>query len=253
MDNLSNLKLFVRVALLESFAAAARIEGMTSSALSKAVQRLEAEVGAKLFTRTTRSVGLTVEGERFLEGARKLIDDAEALKAECADSLLEPRGKLVVSASAAFGRAWLTDRILAFMCRYKNVEVELRFEDRIVDLASERIDVAIRVGELGDNANLVARKLFDDPVYTVAAPSYIARNGHPKRFADLEGHRGIHYRAQNSGRLFPFVLECKGNTVRRTLDPVLIGNDVDAIHQAAEAGLEIAQVPSYLVQEVLAQ
>lgn len=251
MENLSDLKLFVRVALTESFAAAARVEGMTSSAVSKAVQRVEADVGAKLFSRTTRSVALTVEGERLLEGARKLLDDAESLKTEFTDSLDEPRGKLVVSASAVFGRMWLTQRVLSFMCRYKHVEVELRFEDRIVDLASEGIDVAIRIGELGDSANLVARKLFDDVIHTVAAPSYVERYGHPKRIPDLEAHRGIHYRAQNTGRLFPFIFECEGNVVRRTLDPVLIGNDSDAIHQAAEAGLGIAQLPTYLVRESL--
>lgn len=253
MDNLSDLKLFVRVALTESFAAAARIEGMTSSAVSKAVQRLEAEVGAKLFSRTTRSVSLTVEGERFLEGARKLLDDAETLKNEFTDSLEEPRGKLVVSASAVFGRVWLTQRVLSFMCRYQHVEIELRFEDRIVDLATEGVDVAIRIGELGDRANLVARKLFDDVIHTVAAPSYIERYGHPRQISDLEAHRGIHYRAQNTGRLFPFIFDCDGNVIRRTLDPVLIGNDIDAIHQAAEAGLGIAQLPTYLVLEPLAR
>ncbi|MEW2917317.1 LysR family transcriptional regulator [Ruegeria sp. ANG10] len=253
MDNLSDLRLFVRVALTESFAAAARIEGMTSSAVSKAVQRVEAEVGAKLFSRTTRSVALTVEGERLLEGARKLLDEAESLKSEFTDSLDEPRGKLVISASAVFGRLWLTRRALSFMCRYKHVEVELRFEDRIVDLASEGIDVAIRIGTLGDSANLVARKLFSDVIHTVAAPSYIERYGHPQRITDLEGHRGIHYRAQNTGRLFPFLFECEGNPIRRTLDPVLVANDIDAIHQATEAGLGIAQLPTYLILDSLAQ
>ena len=253
MDNLSDLRIFVRVATAESFAAAARVEGMTSSAVSKAVHRLEDDVGAKLFVRTTRSVSLTVEGERLLEGARKLLDDADSLKSEFMDSLDAPRGKLVVSASAVFGRLWLTDRVLKFMCLYPNVEVELKFEDRLVDLATEGIDVAVRIGDLRDSTNIVARKLFDDTIHTVAAPSYIEKYGHPDQLSALQAHRGIHYRVQNTGLLFPFIFDCEGEVVRRTLDPVLIGNDIDAIRQAAEAGLGLAQLPTFLVNKPLAE
>lgn len=252
MDNLSDLRIFVQVALAGSFAAASRVLGMTNSAVSKAVQRLEADVGAKLLSRTTRAVSMTVEGERLLEGARKLIDDADALKSEFTDSLEEPRGKLVVSAPAVFGRVWLVERVLAFMCKYQDVEVELKFEDRIVDFMTEGIDVAIRLGELADSVNLVARKLFEDTIHTCASPSYIERYGHPETLADIVCHRGVHYRVQNTGLLFPFIFNCKGETVRRTLDPVLIGNNIDAIHQAAEAGLGLAQLPSFLALDSLA-
>lgn len=246
MDNLSDLRIFVQVALGGSFAEASRVLGMTSSAVSKAVQRLEAEVGAKLLSRTTRAVSMTVEGERFLEGARKLLDDADALKSEFTDSLEEPRGKLVVSAPAVFGRVWLIERVLEFMCRYQDVEIELKFEDRIVDFMSEGIDVAIRLGDLGDSVNLVARKLFEDTIHTCASPEYIERHGHPETLAQIVCHRGIHYRVQNTGLLFPFIFDCDGEIVRRTLDPVLVGNNIDAIHRAAEAGLGLAQLPSFL-------
>lgn len=252
MDNLSDLRLFVQVALAGSFAEAARIRGMTNSAVSKAVQRVEHEVGAKLFSRTTRAVALTVEGERLLEGARKLIDDADTLTSEFTDSLEEPRGKLVISAPNVFGRLWLTRRVLAFMCRYQHVEVELKFEDRKVDFMSEGIDVAVRIGDLGDSANLVARKLFDDTIHTCASPAYLERYGMPQKMSDLETHRGIHYRVQSTGLLFPFMFRCEGEMVRRTLDPVLIGNNIEAIQQAAEAGLGLAQLPSFLVVEPLA-
>lgn len=251
MDNLSDLRLFVQVALAGSFAAAARVQGMTTSAVSKAVQRLEEDVGAKLLSRTTRAVSLTVEGERFLEGARRLIDDADTLRSEFTDSLEEPRGKLVISAPNVFGRLWLTKRVLAFMCRYQHVEVELKFEDRKVDFLSEGIDVAVRIGDLGDSANLVARKLFDDTVHTCASQAYLDRFGVPQNMADLEAHRGIHYRVQTTGLLFPFMFQCDGAVIRRTLDPVLIGNNIEAIQQAAEAGLGLAQLPSFLVREPL--
>lgn len=251
MDNLSDLRLFVRVALAGSFAEAARLESMTSSAVSKAVQRLEGEIGAKLFSRTTRAVSLTVEGERFLDGARRLLDDADTLKSEFTDSLEVPRGKLVISAPNVFGRIWLTARALAFMQRYENVEIELKFEDRKVDFLTEGIDVAVRIGDLGDSANLVARKLFDDTIHTCASPEYIERFGHPENLSSLETHRGIHYRVQATGMLFPFLFDCSGEIVRRTLDPVLVSNNIEAMLLAAQAGLGLQQMPSFLAYEPL--
>ncbi|MEM9784473.1 MAG: LysR family transcriptional regulator [Pseudomonadota bacterium] len=251
MDSLADLRVFVTVAQISAFAGAARTLGMTTSAVSKAVQRLEDQVGAKLFNRTTRSVALTVEGERFLAGARRLIDQADALVDDFTDSLDAPRGRLAISAPAVFGRVWLTERVLAFMCRYREVEVELSFDDRQVDLASDGIDIAIRIGRLGDSANVVARKLFDDRVYTCVAPRYLASAPPLHTPADLDRHRAIHYRVRNTGQLFPFMFEVEGHVVRQTLDTVLIANSVDAITQAAAAGLGVAQLPSFLAIEAI--
>ncbi|MEM8792666.1 MAG: LysR family transcriptional regulator [Pseudomonadota bacterium] len=249
MDNLVPLRMFVQVAQAGRFSEAARRLGVRTSTISKAVQKLEEEVGAKLFTRTTRSVGLTVEGERLLDSAEELLDAADNLAAEFSDSLESPRGKLVISAPAVFGRVWLTEKVLVFMERFRDVEIELLFEDRQVDLASEGVDIAVRIGELGNSPNLVARKLFDDSIYSCASPGYLERFGRPERLEDLQHHRGIHYRVRNTGRLFPFLFDADGETVRKTLDPVLVGNSVDAIMLAAERGLGIAQLPSFLAME----
>ncbi|MEM6676774.1 MAG: LysR family transcriptional regulator [Pseudomonadota bacterium] len=251
MYNLQTLAIFSQVAKERGFAPAAKRLGISTSACSKAVTRLEEEIGAKLFNRTTRSVALTVEGERFLEGARRLLDAAETLQEEFSDSIENPRGRLVVSAPAVFGRKLLTERVLQFMCEYRDVEVEMSFEDRQVDLAAEGIDVAIRIGQLGDGANLVARKLFDDRVYTVAAPQYLERMGVPATLDALDSHRAIHYRVRNTGRLFPFVFDIEGEVVHKTLNPALVVNSVDAVLQASEAGIGIAQLPSFLVVEAL--
>ncbi|MEM1344657.1 MAG: LysR family transcriptional regulator [Pseudomonadota bacterium] len=253
MYNLHTLAVFVQVAQAGSFAQAAKRLALSTSAVSKSVLRLEEEIGVKLLTRTTRSVVLTVEGERFLEGAERLLQAAETLSEAFSDTPEAPRGKLVISAPAAFGRKWLTERVLAFMCRYRAVEVELSFEDRQVDLAAEGIDVAIRLGTLGNSANLVARKLFDDRVHTCAAPDYLARHGTPADLDDLERHRAIHYRLRNTGRLFPFMFEIEGEIVRRTLTPALVANSVDAIQQGGEAGIGLVQLPSFLATEPLAE
>lgn len=252
LDNLASLRLFLEVAQAGGFSEAARRLGVSTSSISKSIQRLEDELGAKLLTRTTRTVSVTVEGERLVDAARRLIEDADNLTAEFSDSLESPRGRLVISAPAVFGRVWLTDRVLAFMRRYPDVEIELLFEDRQVDLAGEGVDIAIRIGQLGDSPNMVARKLFDDHVYSCASPDYLARMGTPQTPADLAHHRGIHYRIRNTGRLFPFMFSVDGEIVRHTLDPVLVGNSVDALKQAAEQGLGIAQLPSFLAQAAFA-
>lgn len=252
MDNLNQLRFFVNVAQAGGFSEAARRLGVTTSTLSKNVTRLEEEIGVKLFARTTRSVALTVEGERLLEGAQRLLDDADNLAAEFSGSLDSPRGRLVISAPAVFGRVWLTERVLTFMQRFQEIEIELMFEDRQVDLASEGVDVAVRIGELGDSPNIVARKLFNDRVFSAASPGYLARMGTPTSLEELANHRGVHYRVRNTGRLFPFMFDVDGELIRTTLDPVLVGNSVDALKQAAEAGLGIAQLPSFLVEESFA-
>ncbi|MEM1384960.1 MAG: LysR family transcriptional regulator [Pseudomonadota bacterium] len=246
MYNLQTLSIFVHVAQASGFAPAAKQLHISTSACSKAVSRLEDEIGAKLFNRTTRSVSLTVEGERFLQGARQLLEAAETLSEEFSDSIENPRGRLVISAPAVFGRKLLTERVLAFMCQFQAVEVEMSFEDRQVDLATEGIDVAIRIGDLGDSANLVARKLLDDQVHTCASPDFLARHGTPQTLEELARFRAVHYRIRNTGRLFPFMFDVEGEVVRKTLEPALVANSVDAILQAAEAGIGIAQLPHFL-------
>ncbi|MEO1458346.1 MAG: LysR family transcriptional regulator [Pseudomonadota bacterium] len=251
MRSLANISTFIQVARAASFAEGAARLGVSTSAASKAVQRLEEELGVKLFHRTTRSVTLTVEGERFLQGAERLVVEVEAVVAEITDSLANPRGRLVISAPAVFGRLWLTEKVLDFMCRYPQVEVELSFDDRQVDLAAEGVDVAIRIGELTDSANIVARKLFDDEIFTCASPDYIARHGVPERVEDFAAHRCLHYRVRATGRYFPFLFVENGVVVRRSFDPFFVANSVDAMKQAAERGLGIAQLPSILVVEAI--
>ena len=251
MLSLPNLVTFIHVATAGSFAEAAVRMGVSTSATSKAVQRLEEELGVKLFHRTTRSVSLTTEGERLFEGSQRLVDEVEALTAEVTDSRRAPRGRIVVSAPAVFGRVWLTDKILDFMKLYPEVEVEVNFDDRIVDLAAEGIDLAVRLGALSDSANLVVRKLFDDTIYTCAAPEYLAAHGIPETIEGLTRHRCIHYRVRTTGRLFPFHFQRDDRLVRQAFTPTLVLNSVDAMRRAAERGLGVTQLPSFLALDAL--
>lgn len=166
MKSLSNIKTFIRVAQTKSFVEAANALSLSPPATSKAVASLEVELGVKLLHRTTRSVSLTPEGERFYEVAQRLLEEMDDLAQELQDSLSEPRGRLKISMSAAYGRMWGTKVLAQFLQAYPQISVELSLDDRDVDLAAEGFDVVIRVGALADSANLIARRLFLDPLIT---------------------------------------------------------------------------------------
>ena len=252
MDDLNELRIFVKVAETGNFAEAARAMGVTTSSASKAVRRLEDKLGAKLLTRSTRAVSQTGEGARFLVGARRLLEDAEALRDELAESASEPRGKLVISAPEAFGRMWMTERVIEFMRRHTQVDVELMFEDRFADLINERVDIAIRVGNLGNSPNLVTRKFFEDEIHTCASPAYIEAFGEPARPADLRAHRAVHYRNRNTGRLLAYQFLEAGEVTTIEFEPTLVTNSIYSLEHACQAGIGIVQLPGIVAQRAFA-
>lgn len=249
--SLANVATFVQVAAAGGFAQAAARMGVSASATSKGVARLEAELGVKLIHRTTRSVSLTPEGERFFEGAQRLLEEMEALTGEITDSAAAPRGRLTISAPSTFGRMWLTGRLVAFKRANPAVDIELIFDDRVVDLAAEAVDVAVRVGPLGDSANLVAKRLYETPIYTVASPDYLAARGAPRSPDALEGHDVLHYRSRATGRIVPFMFERDGAVTRRAFAPALVINNVDALAMAAKRGAGLAQVAVFLAEPMV--
>lgn len=251
MPSLSNIETFIEVGRCRSFAEAATRLGLSTSATSKAVARLEDQLGVKLLHRTTRSVGLTPEGARFLEGASRLTGEMDELVREISDTRDVPRGRLVVGTTLGFGRMWLMERVVEFRRLYPEVEIELVLDDRTADLAADELDIAIRAGELEDNANLVARKFFSNQTVLCASPDYLAANGVPQTIEDLDNHCCIRFRNPAHGRLHPFRFTLKGHSVSKVMDGGLIANEGEAMKIAAEAGAGITQLPSYMVIEAL--
>lgn len=246
--SLSALAAAVHVAEQGTFAGASREMGLSTSAISKAIARLEQELGVKLFHRTTRSVSLTPEGERYVQGAKPLLVEMDALTAEITDSLAEPRGLLRISAPVAYARTVLAPGIAAFCRRFSDVRVDLFLDDRDVDLAAGKVDVAIRTGVLPDNATLVARRLFDDPLVCCAAPAYLARSGEPISPPDLEQHDCLSFRNSRTGRAVSWVF-AGGN--RRSPSGAITVNDIEAVSRVALSGAGIAQLPAYLANPYL--
>lgn len=247
MQSYSNITTFIEVAKCRSFAAAASRLGLSTSATSKAVARLEEDLGVKLLHRTTRSVGLTPEGTRFLEGASRVLDDMDSLVREVTDTREVPKGRLVVGSTVVFGRLWLMDCAVQFRRLYPDVEIELVLDDRASDLAADGLDIVVRAGDLEDNANLVARKFFEDQTVLCASPDYLARAGVPMTVEDLDNHCCLQFRNPAHGRLYPYRFTLKGHSISKVMGGGLIANEGEAIKNAAVAGAGVAQLPSYMV------
>jgi len=190
IDHASDLAAFVRVVDTKGFSAAAPGLGLTPSAVSKLITRLEARLGVRLLQRTTRALSLTAEGEAFYAAARRIVGEIAALEAEISDRRGTPHGLLRVTASLAFSTHFLAPVIGEFLDRYPAIEVELMPTDRVLDMVEEGIDVAIRIGRLADSS-FMARKIGEDVRLVCASPDYLASHPAPRRPDDLALHNCI--------------------------------------------------------------
>ncbi|MGF1609540.1 MAG: LysR family transcriptional regulator [Kiloniellales bacterium] len=247
---LSELEVFVRVVQAGSFSAAARELGLTPSAVSKQIARLEDRLGARLLNRTTRRVSVTEVGSAFHErGQRILADMAEAEQAVL-DLHGAPRGTLRVSLPLAFGRLHVVPLIPGFLAAYPEVRVDLAFNDRFVDLIEEGIDVAVRVGELADSS-LIVRRLAANRRVVCATEDYLARHGTPRTPADLTRHNCLTYAYRQMRNDWRFCgTDGKAQTVR--VSGNLESNEVEALRSALLAGVGIALVPLWMAGPDLA-
>lgn len=187
MDATSDLRAFVRVMDRGSFSAAARDLGMTPSAVSKLVSRLEDRLGVRLLERSTRRLALTAEGEMFLARARRIVADIEEAEAEIMQARGAPRGKLRINSGTAFGLHQLAPALADFLARYPDIDVDLSITDRLVDLIEEQADIAVRSGHIPQGP-FVQRKIAELHRVICAAPAYLKRRGTPKDAADLKNH-----------------------------------------------------------------
>lgn len=251
MPALSSVTAFIQVAESGAFNEAARRLDLSPSATSKAVSRLEDDLGVKLLHRTTRSVSLTPEGERYLEGAKRVVAEMAALGEEVSNTLADPAGRLTVSAPAALGRMWLVDALRDFCSSWPKINIELSLDDRAVDLAGEAVDVVIRAGSLDDSVNLVARRLFTDPLVVCATPSYWERKGRPEHPDDLLSHECLNFRNRRTGRAMPWFFTADGSMRSQVFEGPLTIDDGEAVGKAARVGLGVSQMPGFMAADAL--
>jgi len=236
-----------------SFAAAGVALDMSQSGVSRSVARLEARLGIRLFDRTTRSVTLTDEGRRFYEQIVPLLNGLEEAAASAAQGATAVRGRLRVNMDPFVSRLILGPRVGAFIDRHPDLHVELITRDQLGDIVSEGFDVAIRFGE-PPVSSLIARKLLDTRILTVAAPSYLKKHGHPANPAELENgrHACIKFRDPLTG--YPFSWEFHRGRKKMIVTPQgrLTVNDVGTLHSACAAGQGVAQILALGAESLLA-
>ncbi|OOG67872.1 LysR family transcriptional regulator [Sinorhizobium sp. A49] len=246
MDRLSGLTAFVRTADLGSFVAAGRVLGLSASAVGKAVTGLEKQLGVRLFQRSTRSLRLTDEGRLFHERCRRVLDDLDDAEASLAQAVATPRGRLRVSVPIVSYHL-LLPVLPEFVERYPEVELDLDFNDRIVDLIDEEVDVAIRSGDLPDS-RLMSRAFRPFRLLLCAAPSYLAKHGIPECPRDLDGHRAIRFRFPNSRKLQDWPIAMPGPVTLPPMPTVLTCNNMEALRGAVISGLGIGCMPDFLAR-----
>ena len=199
----SDMAAFVRAVEKGGFSPAARELGLTPSAISKLVTRMENRLGVRLLNRTTRRLALTPEGEAFFHRAQRILADIEEAENEVARFRERPSGRLRISVGTAFGGYQFVPALPEFLARYPEIEVELTMTDRIVDLMEEGADVGIRSGELLDSS-LVARRICDMERVICASPAYLKKRGTPRKPADLADHNCLVLAASPQFHQWPF-------------------------------------------------
>ncbi len=239
IDHASEMAAFVRVVDSRGFSAAAPALGLTPSAVSKLVTRLETRLGVRLLQRTTRAIHLTADGEAFYASARRIVSDIETLEGEMTDQRGTPHGPLRVTTSLAFSTHQLAPVIAEFLARYPAVQLELMPTDRVVDMIEEGVDIAIRIGRLADTS-FMAPKIGEDVRLICATPDYLARHGTPRRPEDLARHQCIINRERRYLNRWPFRVD--GKIVEIEVGGRVAVDEGEAQMQMALQGLGIVRL-----------
>lgn len=247
----SELTAFIAIAEHRSFRAAARVLGVSPSALSHAMRSLEARLNVRLFNRTTRSVALTEAGEQLLRRVRPAIADLEDAVNEVASERNRPSGSIRISASESAARPLVRHVLPAFLAAYPDIHVEFVVDTRLVDIVAEGFDAGIRVLEDVPRDMIAVRFGPDMRFAAIASPDYLTAHAPPLEPDDLRAHRCIRFRFE-SGALYHWDFGMRGKSTAIDVDgPLTLGN-LNLMVDAALAGIGIAWVPENIVSEHIA-
>lgn len=252
LERLTGIVAFARAASYGSFTAAAQSLSVSPSAVSKTIQRLEQQLGLRLFTRTTRSLVLTPEGRELHVRALHLLRAAEDVVQSAVAVRSEPAGVLKIAAPLPIGIRLLAPALPEFRRRYPKVSIDLRLNDRFVNLVEEGIDVAIRIGTLADS-NLISRGLAQTRVGAFAAPAYLAARGVPQQPEDLKGHDCVNFRYQTSGQMLGWSFKVGSRTVEFTPDAAIVVDASDAVAEVLAASGGIGMLGAFIAAPFVAR
>lgn len=250
MDKIHAMKLFIRVAEIESFSRAADSLGLPKGSVSRQIQALENHLGTRLLHRTTRRVQLTQDGMVYFERAKDLLSNLDELDGLFQQDPTSISGRLRVDMPVTMARNMLIPRLPTFLQQYPGIELELSSSDRLVDVIREGFDCVVRVGILKDSG-LIARPLGKLSLINCASPDYLSRFGYPETLDDLADHALIHYAVNLGTRPAGFEV-FRDNAIRWfKIGGILTVNSTETYQAACLAGLGIIQAPRTGVREAL--
>jgi DNA-binding transcriptional LysR family regulator len=239
------MEVFARVVEQSGFSAAARICGMSPSAVSKLVTRLESRLGTRLVNRSTRKFQLTPEGSAYYERATRILADMDEAE-RIAAAGERPAGHIRINTSASFGTHILAPLVPRFLALHPEISLVIVQTDAVVDLMDERVDVAVRAGPM-KSSSLVARKLGSSPMIIVAAPAYLEKNGTPQNIAELKSHNCLSFCYSRALEGWPLLQD--GAVVRVRTAGNLQTSDGEALRQYAIGGAGLARLAAFTVRE----
>lgn len=248
LPDFEGLALFAKIAECRSFAAAARELDLSVPTLSRAIARLEKRLGARVFNRTSRQLALTAFGTSLLGRATQLYRDAEEAEAVARDQSASPRGTIRLAVPMTFGVRWIAPILPGLLERYPELSVDLHLSDAVVDLVGDGFDAALRIASLPDSS-LAARRICQVSRYTVAAPAYVARYGHPKHPRDLDPAHCLAFALRAGGDVWRLSNGRKKEVVH-PLGRLRVTNS-EALLPVLLAGQAVAALPEFIAAEYL--
>jgi LysR family transcriptional regulator, regulator for bpeEF and oprC len=253
MDQIQAMRAFARVVEAGSFTKAAESLDMPKGSATKLVQQLETRLKVKLLNRTTRRVTVTPDGAAYYERASRLLNDLDEMEAAMTQAQGNPSGRLRVDVGSSVASLLIIPALPDFFRRYPDIQLDLGVSDRPVDLISDNVDCVIRGGELQEQS-LVARRIANLELISVATPAYLAQHGTPAHPLDLEkGHTMINYFSPRTGRAFPNLFEKDGERLEIAGSYKLSLNESNAYIAAVLAGLGISQAWSFATAPYIAR
>jgi DNA-binding transcriptional LysR family regulator len=251
MDKLQRFRVFSQVAEMESFIKAAHALDVPRASVSAAIQELEADLGARLFHRTTRRVQLTADGVQLLERVRLLLADAEDIDALFQTRQRDVSGRLNVDVPSRIARRLIAPALPAFLRRYPRMQLGLGSTDRTIDLVHEGVDCAVRVGNLHDSS-LVVHSLGHLALINCASPDYLRKRGNPGDLEELaQKHVVVGYASPATGRELPWEYVSEGKDHTLSVPSRVAVNNAESYIACCLAGIGLIQIPRFDVQHLL--
>jgi DNA-binding transcriptional LysR family regulator len=249
LPDFEGLAIFAKVVELRSFAAAASELALSKATVSKAVTRLEQRLGARLFNRTSRRLALTDAGQKLSGRAERLLADGEAAENEALAQSVAPRGLVRLAVPMTFGVNAVAPILPEFLKQYPDVAIDLHLSDAMVDLIGEGFDAGLRIARLPDSS-LIARRLCAVPRHTVAAPSYLKREGRPTHPMHLAQHKCFGYAYLSTPDVWHYTNQAGEQVSVRPAGQLRVNNG-EALLPAVIAGLGIADLPDFIIGEAI--